>query len=80
MFKRFLYRGLCLNTVLQVEKTYKDQKVVAEKIVEVLDSVTYRGPFYVRHSTSAGYRVNEYHYSNSLLDPYYHNPFTVYTT
>lgn len=79
MFKRFLYRGLWLNTVLQVEKTYKDQKVVAEKIVEVLDSVAYRGPFYVRHSTSDGYRVNEYHYSNTLLDPYYHNPFTVYT-
>lgn len=75
---RYQYRGMILTRVLDIEKIYKNNVLVTEKVADTNYSLHWKGHFDATLSMSEGYRVYNFKYSNTIIDPYYRDPFEVF--
>ncbi|MGB4772165.1 MAG: hypothetical protein WBP58_11930 [Chitinophagaceae bacterium] len=75
---RYQYHGLILTRVLDIEKIYNNNVLVAENVVDTNYKLNWKGHFDATLLMSEGYRVYNFKYSHSVMDPYYHDPFKVF--
>ena len=75
---RYLYHGLRLTRVLDIEKIYKNNVLVDENVVDTNYNLNWKGHFDATLLMSEGYRVYNFKYSNNIVDPYYRDPFQVF--
>lgn len=75
---RYQYHGLILTRVLDIEKIYKNNVLVTENVVGTNYDLNWKGHFNATLLMSEGYRIYNFKYSNTIMDPYYRDPFQVF--